>query len=174
MKRPIVVWVVITGISAAMYSFSQSSTPPQSLAPDFVMDSAVLTQPEELRRDAESLNNAQCNGHYTYLERPTTIGEFMGGTAKIVRITRYTPTIGSPAETKVRQILTKVWSGQFKSASCQIDWAEGTFWSVEGVIEFQDGKRGMLVADGFNHIALQDHAGKDSFIRLDELPHTRA
>lgn len=132
------------------------------------MDSAVVTQWKELRQTVEGLNNAnaQCNGHYIYLEHPATIGDFLGGAAKSVRVTRYAqPISSSPAETEVPQILKKVWDGQFRSASCLIDWAEVALWSIEGVVEFEDGTRGRLITDGY-HVALQDHAGKSWFIRL--------
>jgi hypothetical protein len=167
MKHRNEVWAPVICLLVATISLSQSSTLPQTPAPGFVLDSAVSTQSEELRRDAEGLNDVQCNGHYIYLERPTTVGAFMGFPVKMVRVTRYAQTIESPAGTKLRQILEKVWGGQFRSASCFIGWAEFTPWSIEGVVEFQDGKRGSLITDGF-HVALQNHAGKTWFIRLSE------
>jgi hypothetical protein len=165
MMRRNAVWVFITCFLVATNSLSQSSTSPQAAAPGFVIDSTVSTQAEELRRDVEGLNDVKCDGHSIYLESPTTIGAFMGFPAKFVRVTRYAQTIESPAGTKPRQILEKVWGGRFRSASCQIAWAEFTSWSIEAVVEFQDGKRGRLITDGF-HVALQDHAGKIWFIRL--------
>ena len=165
MKRINVAGVLLTWLLIAANSVSQSSGLPQAPAPDFVTDSAIPTQSEELRRDVEVLNNAQCNGHYIYLDRPTTIGDFVVAKTKTVRVTRPVTPTDSSAETSVLQILKKVWTGQFRSASCQIDWAEFTSWSVEGVVEFEDGTRGRLITDGF-HVVLQDHAGKNWFIRL--------
>lgn len=165
MKQRNVVWVLLACLLAAMNSLSQSSATLQPTEPTFVLDSAVSTQAEELRRDVEGLNDVQCNGHYIYLERPTTVGAFAGFTAKIVRVTRYAQTIESPPGPKLRQILEKVWGGRVKSASCQIEWAEFTPWSIDSVVEFQDGKKGRLITDGF-HVALQDHAGSIWFIRL--------
>jgi hypothetical protein len=147
--------------------FSQSSETLQARVPDFVIDSAAPTPAKELRRDAEGLNNnTQCHGHYIYLERLTTLGDFMGPT-KIVRVTNYDPVIISPAAAALPQILKKVWNGQFRSASCAIDWAELVSWSIGAVVEFEDGTRGRLITDG-HHVALQDRAGKNWFIRLSE------
>lgn len=143
--------------------FGQSSAPILTHSPDFVVNSAVPARAEELRGDAEGLKNTRCDGPYIYLERSTAVGDFIGDTAKIVRVTRYART----DETKALEILKKVWNGQFRTASCFIGWAETTYWSVESMVEFKDGLRSKLITDGY-HVALQDRNGRYWFIRLGE------
>jgi hypothetical protein len=46
-----------------------------------------------------------------------------------------------------------------------IVWDEGTWWSIESAVEFEDGKKGLLITDGL-HVALRDHDGKNWFFRL--------
>ena len=167
MTRQDVVGLALAWFLMGTNASAQSSVTPERPVPEFVVDSASPVRAEELRRDAENLSDPQCNGHYTYLGRPTSIGEFIGGTAKIVRVTRYVHTMDSVVDSEPQAILRKVWSGQFKSAACQINWAEVTVWSTEGVVELDDGKRSRLITDGY-HIALQDHAGRSWFIRLNE------
>jgi hypothetical protein len=136
--------------------------------PPIVVD-PVPADYREVTKTVQTLENAPCNGGYRYLEHPTTVADFVGGKVKTIRVFRTgrfspgTNPVTTPDET--RQSLKRVWQGKFQSAFCQIAWAEGAFWSIEAVVEFEDGKRSMLITDGV-HVALQDHNGKSAFFRL--------
>lgn len=136
--------------------------------PPIVVDSMVASDYRELIKAATKLESPSCNGGYRYLEHPTTVGEFVGGAVKTIRVLRTAPFRPgakpvTPEET--RQKLKRVWQGKFQVPSCQIDWAEPAFWSIEAVVEFEDGKQSPLITDG-GHVALRDHNGDGWFFRL--------
>jgi hypothetical protein len=136
--------------------------------PSIIVDSAMVTDYGELRKAADGLQHPSCNGGYRYLEHPTTVADFVGGKVKAIRVLHTTPLrpgTKPPVPEETRQKLKRVWQGKFQAPSCQIDWAEMTFWSIEAVIEFEDGKRSPLITDGV-HVALQDHSGNSAFFRL--------
>jgi hypothetical protein len=136
--------------------------------PAIVVDSVGVSDYGELIRAADRLESASCNGGYHYLERPTTVGDFVGGKVKSIRVLRTAPLrpgTTPPTADETRQKLRRVWQGKFRAAFCQIAWAEFTFWSIEAVLEFEDGKRSPLITDGV-HVALQDHNGNSVFFRL--------
>jgi hypothetical protein len=118
-----------------------------------------------LRQKAEALQLKSCNGHYRYLDRPTSVANFVGGLAKDIRIVRFSPKGNGPSNEELGNTVGNIWLGEFKSASCQIDWAEGALWSIEAVVEFYDGTTGKIVSDG-GHVAFQDHDGNSWFVRL--------
>lgn len=136
--------------------------------PSIVVDSMVASDYPELIKAANSLEKPSCNGGYRYLDHPRTVGEFVGGAVKTIRVLRTAPfrpgtkplTVG-----ETRQRVKRVWQGKFQVPSCQIDWAEYTFWSIEAVVEFEDGRRSPLITDGV-HVALKDHDGNSAFFRL--------
>lgn len=84
---------------------------------------------------------------------------------KDIRVVRFTGPRNSAAYKDLRNSVTKVWKGEFQSADCYIAWDEFTLWSVEAVVDFNDGKQSELITDGM-HVALQDHNGKSWFFRL--------
>ena len=136
--------------------------------PTIVVDSMVVTDHRDLIRAANSLESASCNGGYHYLERPTTVGDFVGGKVKSIRVLRtapFRPGTKPPTPDEVRQRLKTVWQRTFQVAFCQIAWAEMTFWSVAAVVEFEDGKQSPLITDGV-HVALQNYNGNSAFFRL--------
>jgi hypothetical protein len=136
--------------------------------PTIGVDSIVVSDYGELRRAADRLESASCNGGYHYLERPMTVGDFMGGRVKTIRVLRTAPLrpgTSPPTADETRRKLKRVWEGKFQAAFCQIAWAEMTLWSVEAVVEFEDGKRSPLITDGI-HVALQDHNGNSAFFRV--------
>jgi hypothetical protein len=44
-------------------------------------------------------------------------------------------------------------------------WAEVTLWNIEASVEYEDGKRALVLTDGW-HIEVQDREGKQWFTRL--------
>jgi hypothetical protein len=118
----------------------------------------------ELERKVRDLD-APCGGRYEHLSPPKTVGEFMGETVRAIRVVRFAGWKAAPTREELRDALKRVWEGKFESVSCQIEWDEANFWSIEAVVEFGDGKRRELITDGA-HVALQDHDGKSRFLRL--------
>jgi hypothetical protein len=136
--------------------------------PAIAVDSLTVGDYGELAKAVNGLEKASCNGGYHYLEQPKAVGEFVGGRVKTIRVLRtapFRPGIKPLTLDETRQEVKRVWQGKFKAAFCQIAWAEATFWSVQAVVEFDDGKRSPLITDGV-HVALQDHDGNSAFFRL--------
>jgi len=136
--------------------------------PAIIVDSPAASKYGEMTKAARELENPVCNGGYHFLEHSTTVGDFVGGKVKTIRVLRtapFRPLAKPPTQDETRQKLKRVWQGKFQQFACQIDWAEGTFWSIEAVVEFGDGKRSPVVTDGV-HVALQDHNGNSAFLRL--------
>jgi hypothetical protein len=114
---------------------------------------------------AEAIQERDCNGRYRYLDRPTSVDQFVGGLVKEIRLVRFSQ-FGKPAEIEeLRKMIGKAWQGKFQSASCMINWDEGASWSVEAVVEFYDGTESKIFSDG-SHVAFQDHDGHGWFVRL--------
>jgi hypothetical protein len=134
--------------------------------PPIVADSIVASDYGELRNVADRLEKGPCNGHYGYLE-PTTVSDYVGGPVKAIRLLRSAPLMAANrlSADELQQKVRLMWHGKFRSVSCQQMWAEGNFWSLEAVVEFEDGKRSPLITDGV-HVALQDHNGNSAFFRL--------
>jgi hypothetical protein len=79
-----------------------------------------------------------------------------------IRVVNHLP---NTTPVQIRELLRKVWLGTFSSASCGIDWAEGTYWTVEATIEFDDGKQCSLLTDG-GHVRVRDRSGEYWYMRL--------
>jgi hypothetical protein len=118
-----------------------------------------------LRQKAEALELKSCNGYYRYLAHPTSVADFVGGLVKDIRIVRFSPERNAPTNEELRGIVGEVWQGKFQTASCFIDWAEPTFWSLEAIVEFYDGTTSEIVTDG-GHVAFQDRDGHGWFVSL--------
>jgi hypothetical protein len=98
-----------------------------------------------------------------------SLGELAGGKLKAIHVVRAERYKGAPAPRaeQVRTNVEKVWLRRFGWMACQIGWSEGMTWSgwlVEAELEFEDGKKGLLITDGL-HVALQDHEGHNWFLR---------
>jgi hypothetical protein len=99
------------------------------------------------------------------LGRYQTVEAFVGGKVKAIRVVRFR----GPGETKPAEIQSRVmevWSGVFIYPSCFQAWSELTIWNLEAYIEYEDGKRGLIVMDGSVHVAVQDRKGQFWFMRL--------
>ncbi len=151
------VWVLIPPLSFAQ---DKAKSP---IAPPLILGDPGATDAAELRQTAESLQRKSCEGRY--LNRPTSVADFIGGRIKDIRVVRFDRAIGFSATEELRNSVRKVWLGEFQYAACQINWAEFSLWSIEAIVEFEDGKRSELLTDG-SHVALQDHDGKSWFFRL--------
>lgn len=125
---------------------------------------AVAADRGALERKVRILD-APCGGRYKYLDHPTTVGKFEGEKIKAIQVVYFAGWGNAPTQEELRDTLRKVWQGKFQSVSCQVDWDEETIWTVEAVVEFEDGTRNELFTDGA-HVALQGHDGKSYFFRL--------
>jgi hypothetical protein len=140
MKRIGVIRLAFTWLLAVNNLCSQVPVQSSVPSPTVLTGSAASGQLEELRRDAEALESAGCNGQYIYLDHPTTVGDFIGGKATGIRVVRFAQQFNSRNQRELPEVLREVWDGRFQSASCQISWAEVTLWSIAAVVEFDDGK----------------------------------
>lgn len=153
-----IVWVFVMPFSWGQFPADSAATTPK------IHVHAVAADWRELDQKVKTLN-APCGGHYRYMDHPTTVEGFVGGKVREIQVVRFAAWRNAPTRKELRDAVRKVWQGKFQSVSCYIAWDEGNMWSIEAVIEFEDGKRSELIMDGM-HIALQDHDGKSWFIRL--------
>lgn len=165
MKRTVLIKLAFTWLLVVNNLCGQVPVQSSAASPTVLTASAASDQPEELRRDAEALESVGCNGHYIYLDHPTTVGDFIGGKATAIRVVRFAQQFNSRNQREFPEALREVWNGRFQSASCHINWAEGASWSIAAIVEFEDGKHSKLITDG-SHIAFQDHSGRNWFVRL--------
>lgn len=91
-----------------------------------------------------------------------SVESFAGGKVKLLKVTR---TSSQLTQEQIRKEVRKVWLGVFFDAAAQIGWSEASFWNVEASIEFEDGRKGLLLTDG-GHVCIQDHDGRRWFMRL--------
>lgn len=89
-----------------------------------ILGDPVATDSAELRQKAEALQSESCNGRYRYLDSPTSVADFVGETIKDIRVVRFARTRTSPTNEELRDSVREVWQGEFRSAACQINWAE--------------------------------------------------
>jgi hypothetical protein len=121
----------------------------------------------ELARNVRAMDDGKhCGRRELEFGKTISLEELAGGKVKAIRVVRAETYKGAPAvkAEEARAKLEKVWSGRFGFMACQIGWAEPTLWSVEAELEFEDGKKGVLITDGW-HVALEDHEGNNWFLR---------
>jgi hypothetical protein len=163
-------WAMIAAIGCAWTLsipplLAQTGSKPESQSPAIVGD-PVAVEYVVLRGKAESLETKSSDPTCAnFAERPVSVAAFVGSSVKEIRVVRTAPKTDAPATDEIQQTLGKVWRGKSQSASCFIDWAEPTYWTIEAVVEFSDGTRSEIVTDGW-HVAFQSHDGKSWFIRL--------
>jgi hypothetical protein len=163
--------VTVTQFLALTWFFSPCLSRCQDLAksettlPTIRVDSMMVSDFAKLGRKVKTLESTCCNESSRYLEHPATVGDFVGGKVKTIRVVHSASMKSPPTAEEVRKNLRTVWQSKFQVAFCREAWAEPTFWSIESIVEFEDGKRSALITDGV-HIALQDHDGKNWFFRL--------
>jgi hypothetical protein len=134
-------------------------------SPTIILDSATVTDYEELAARVKTLERTSCNDARRRFDHPTTLADFVDAKVKTIRVLRYTRQRNPLKAEEIQKLVRKVWQGSFQSADCGILWAEAAWWSIESALEFEDGKQGLLITDGI-HVALRDHDGKNWFFRL--------
>jgi hypothetical protein len=157
-------------LSGTFSSFPlQAQSKPQrpDPAPEITVDASGSSTPEEIGGHVAPHGSPSCNGGYRWLDHPTTVAQFAGGTVKTIRVIHYAGRIAAkpPSLEELRDTVAKVWQGKFQSAFCSIPWAEANWWTSESTLEFTDGKRGTLITDGV-HVFLLDYNGNPWFFRL--------
>ena len=113
------------------------------------------------------MEKAKSCGRRMWEERkPFSLEELAGAKVKKVRVGRAETYKISPAPKpeEVSATVEKMWSRRFGWMACQIEWDERALWSIQAELEFEDGKKRVLITDGW-HVALQDHDGHNWFVR---------
>jgi hypothetical protein len=163
-QRLVLFFIALASLHFASLLHAQGSAISQIQSPKIRIDN-VSGEWADLTRKVNALESTKCNGQYVSLNAGTTVEAFVGGRVKDIRVIRFVGVGNSATRKEVRNRITRVWRGKLKDVSCYLGWDEGTYWSIEAIVEFEDGKRGALITDGF-HVAMQDHAGKTWFVRL--------
>jgi hypothetical protein len=151
-------WVLV-----AHFLFARDSSGSKATAPKIRLD-VTSTASAELDRDAKALGSSP-NAGYRRLDHPETVADFVGGKVKDIRVVGFTGSRISRERIDPRILVRKVWAGEFQDAYGYQAWDEVTLWTVEAIVDFDDGKESELITDGM-HVALQDHDGKSWFFRL--------
>ena len=157
-------WLVLLGVSLLLSTVSYLACQSSDASPKIIVDSVVAVDYGVLDAKVKSLNTYPCRDARRP-DQPVTTARLTNGKLKSIRAMRATRLPQLLTAEGIRDLINKVWTGNFQNASCSIDWAEATFWSVESVLEFEDGKTGLLITDG-SHVALQDHDGNVWFFRM--------
>jgi len=155
-------------LSAAIVCFlfaalARAQNSAKSDTPKIVVHSIEVSSLGEIDRNVSKLNGSTCSNSPS--SKPLTVADLAGGKVKTIRVVRVQRLSTAPKAKELKRVLQKVWQGRVDGAACGIEWSEVSFWSIETVLKFQDGKRGSLITDG-SHIALQDHDGRVWFTRL--------
>jgi hypothetical protein len=152
----------------ALHSFSQTQNPakPGPDSPTILVGSATVADNGELAAQVKIMEGVSCGDTSRRVNQPTAVKDFVGGRVKTIRVVHYAWERNISKLVQVRALVSKVWQGSFlDQPACGIVWDEGTWWSVESAVEFEDGKKGLLITDG-SHVALRDHDGQNWFFRL--------
>jgi hypothetical protein len=165
---------LLTGAALASLSVvwlpGQTAKTLQSAMPKISVRSYKVVAPAELGGTVTTLERSTCGSATSSMSLTTE--DLAGGKVKAIRVLRAVRWGKPPKPKELRTIMEKVWEGRVPGAACGILWDEVSLWSVEAALEFQDGKRGLLVTDG-SHIALKDHDGRIWFTRLASEAHDR-
>lgn len=149
-------------------AFGQSSV---SKLPTIVVEPALersdhQTTLEALRKKVKSLecapNAANASRRFN---SPLSVAESLVERVNTIRVIGFAPQFSKQKFSQLRETVLSVWNGKVQSSTCFMNWAEGELWSVEARLEFEDGKRGVLITDGM-HVALKGHDGTTWFFRL--------
>ena len=137
--------------------------------PKAPIDTSGMTTGEfgEIPGKARAMDDANSCGQRKWEElTPFRLEQLAGGKVKRIRVLRAEAYKISPAPKveDVRATIDKVWSQKFVWMACRIAWDEAALWSIQAELDFEDGKKGVLITDGW-HVALQDHDGHNWFVR---------
>ncbi len=132
-----------------------------------VVDARQPTEWNDPQWNIRDISDPGCNGSYRTFEHDISLQDLAGHAVKTIHVTSYRlfPSAPSNRQKDIRQRVLEVWLGKFRTAFRQLPWAEMTSWSINAIVEFDDGKRGSLLTDG-THVRLLDHDGKFWFLRL--------
>jgi hypothetical protein len=140
----------------------QSSVP----LPKIVFDSAVSDDGSIIYADVKKLDHTDCKQVPSRYNSETNVSDLAAGKVKTIRVLHTNSTFKPAQPEELQRMLLKVWlSTTLECCSCGIIWDEGNFWSVDAALEFEDGKKGILITDG-THVAMQDHDGRKLFFRI--------
>jgi hypothetical protein len=160
--------VVLVCVASAVQGHNRAKS--EEVVPKILVNSVQLIDFGEINQSVKTLEQPTCaNSRDSEL---LTVANLVGGKVKVIRVTRTLRLKNSPKKKKLKETLRKVWRGKFQGADCRILWDEVVLWSIQSVLEFEDGKKGTLLTDGL-HVALQDHDGKVWFFRLMPGPTSR-
>jgi len=151
-------WLLVMPLSRGQAPADSAATTPE------IQVHAAAADRGELERRVRILDTP-CGGRSQYLDHPISVGEFEGGKVRAIRVIRFAGLGNTPTQKELLDTVRRVWHGRFQSVSCYISWDEATFWTVEAVVEFEDGRQSELITDGM-HVALQGHDGKSWFFCL--------
>jgi hypothetical protein len=152
----------------ALSSLSQAQNPAKPGSDSFpiLVGSATVADNRELAAQVKTMEGVSCGDTSRRVSQPTALKDFVGGRVKTIRVVHYARERNISKPVRLRALVSKVWQGSFlDQPACGIVWDEGTWWSIESTVEFEDGKRGLLITDG-SHVALRDHDGRNWFFRL--------
>jgi hypothetical protein len=162
-----VIWLAI--VPACCAQNAPSTSQPTAVLPlsQIFVDSQKPTDWNDPQWKIREVPNPGCNGGYKTSDQDVSLQELAGHAVKAIHVTAYRLNANVPRKEPkdIRQQVLDVWLGKFRTAFCQIAWAESTNWSINATVEFDDGKRGSLLTDG-SHVRLLDHEGKFWFLRL--------
>jgi hypothetical protein len=149
-------------------AFGQSSP---SKLPKIVVESGLehsdhQTTSEELSKKVKSFEcGPNAPNASRWFNSPRSVAESVGEKINTIRVVGFAPQFSNQKFSELRKTVLSVWNGKFQSSTCYINWAEWHAWPIETRLEFEDGRRGVLITDG-SHVALKDHDGATWFFRL--------
>lgn len=151
------VWMWLAGITRGQETAKKENAPP-------IDTSGMTADNNGIHGKIRAMDDGKNCGRRT-LEwgHSISLEELAGGKVKRIRVVSIEAFKGGKPE-DAREKVKKVWSKKYGWMACEIMWDEGFFLSVEAELEFEDGKKGVLITDGW-HVALQDHEGHNWFLR---------
>jgi hypothetical protein len=142
---------------------AQNPAKSENALPKILVDDVKRDGVGELNESLKAIEQPTCtNSRSGYL----TVSDLVGGKVNVIRVTHTLWRLRNPPTAEdLKETVREVWQRKFQGADCRILWSEMVFWSIKAVVEFDDGKKSVLLTDG-THVALQDHDGKGWFFRL--------
>jgi len=162
---PPIVWILL--FASVVLGRTSDSKLPKVIIESALNHPEHQTTVQQLSKRAVSLKSPNCdsNSRGRRFDSPTRLGDSLRRHVETIRVVAFAPAGDTKTISKLRETLRTVWQGRFQQSNCFPFWAEGETWFVEARLEFEDGKRGILITDGA-HVALQDHDGMTWYLRL--------
>ena len=121
----------------------QTAEEHERAAPKIKLRRYTVVAPGALQERVHAIERSKC-GTATESTSLTT-ADLAGGKVKTIRVLRVVRWNKPPESDQIKSTLLNVWLGHVQGADCGILWSEGSWWSIESALEFQDGKRGLLI-----------------------------